>query len=137
MSITYDEKRKDLPNEPLHRLFMRVGWSDGQEPAELKQLFNLPFIRSNLVISAWDGDELVGVVRVIGDQTVRSEIFDLAVDPDYQGRGIGCELVRRCKAHWPKSEWRVETTNAIAGYYEKIGFTRTDTVLLTIGSEYF
>ena len=52
---------------------------------------------SNLIVTAWDGDILVGVSRSITDWVWSCYLADLAVDPGYQQSGIGRELVRLTK----------------------------------------
>ena len=122
----------------MHRLFVAVGWSDGLEtPPDMLKNWNVPFINSALVISAWDDGRLVGAVRVLSDKMFRSVIYDLLVLPEYQNSGIGKELVRRCIGHFPDSEWLVQTTEEISGYYEKIGFEINKDVFLTIPSKLF
>jgi len=138
MNITYDDTKKDLPVDQLYHLFLSAGWADAEstpDPDILKN-FNLPFIHSTLVISAWDNDRLIGTVRVLSDTIIRSVLYDLVVDPEYRNMGIGKELVRRCIAHFPDSEWLVQTERHIAGYYEKIGFKIYNDVVLTIPSIY-
>lgn len=98
--------------------------------------FNVLFINSTLVISAWDKDRLVEVVRVLSDKVIRSVIYDLVVDPEYQNRGIGEELIKRCIERFPDTEWLVQTEEHIAGFYEKIGFKVYDKVVLVIPSKY-
>ena len=56
MSIIYNDTKKDLPSEELHRLFVSAGWSDGSETLEMIMNYNIPFINSALVISAWKND---------------------------------------------------------------------------------
>ena len=137
MNITYNDIKKDLPNVALHQLFISAGWSDGTEIEEdMLNHFNIPFINSTLVISAWDNEKLVGVVRVLSDKMIRSIIYDLVIFPEYQQKGIGRELVRRCIGHFPDSEWLVQTTNEIYPYYEKIGFKINRDVFLTIPSKW-
>ena len=48
---------------------------------------------SNLVITAWDGDLLVGVSRTITDFYYTSYLADLAVKLEYQKEGIGKKLL--------------------------------------------
>lgn len=134
--IRYDDKRKDLPCDQLHYLFRSAGWTDGSETDEMKNNFNLPFINSTLVISAWENERLVGVVRVLSDKVIRSVIYDLVVDPEYQGRGIGKELIKRSIEHYPHTEWLVQTTEKIANFYEKIGFSKYKEVVLNIASKW-
>ncbi|MFT3952528.1 MAG: GNAT family N-acetyltransferase [Oscillospiraceae bacterium] len=121
--ITYKDTDKDLPFEQLYRLFVAVGWSDGGEmPDESKTGFMQPWLNSTLVISAWDDDFLVGAVRVLSDTIFRSVIYDLLVDPAYQSKGIGKELVNRCKSHYPGSGWLVGCERKNVGFYQKMGF---------------
>ena len=137
MNIIYNDTKKDLPTEQLYELFIAVGWSDGRSlPEDMKSGFIKPWIHSTLVISAWDSDKLVGVVRVLSDTMFRSIIYDLLVAPEYQGQGIGRELLKRCIEHYPNSEWLVQTTNR-AGFYEKNGFKVNNDVFLTIPCKLF
>jgi ribosomal protein S18 acetylase RimI-like enzyme len=125
MNIVYNDEKKDLPIEQLHKIFIAVGWSDGDELSDgMRAGFMQPWLNSTLVVSAWDGDKLVGAVRVLSDTIFRSIIYDLLVLPEFQNKGIGTELVRRCIEHFPNSEWLIQTTQDISGYYEKIGFKR-------------
>lgn len=132
MNIRYNSTKKDLPPDQLQRLFMLAGWSDGSETPKQRANFNIGFINSTLVVSAWDEDRLVGAVRVISDQVFRSVIYDLLVDPEYQNQGIGRTLVKRCIERFPDSEWLVQTTQPISSYYEKLGFHVNRDVFLTI-----
>jgi len=136
MNITYNDTKKDLSNDELHQLFTSAGWSDGNMTGDMFKYFNAPFINSTLVISAWDSEKLIGVVRVLSDKIIRSIIYDLVIFPEYQQKGIGQELVRRCIEHFPNSEWLVQTTKEIYSYYEKIGFKVKNDVFLTIPSKW-
>ena len=125
MNITYNDTKKDLPPEQLHKLFVAVGWSDGSEtPDMIKNGWSIPWVNSTLVVSAWDGNRLVGAVRVLSDTMFRSVIYDLLVLPEFQNKGIGKELVKRCIGHFPNSEWLVGTMENTAGFYEKLGFQK-------------
>jgi len=137
MSITYNEIKKDLPGKQLQKLFVAAGWSDGSETPEMINNYNVPFINSTLVISAWENELLIGAVRVLSDTIFRSIIYDLIVLPEYQNTGIGKELIKRCIKHYPDSEWLVQTTDKISGYYEKLGFKINNDVFLTVQCKLF
>ena len=134
MNIKYITK-KALPCKQLHRLFVAVGWSDESE--EMLDKFNNPFKGSDVVISAWDDDELVGCIRAISDKAVRSVIYDLAVLPKYQNKGIGKTLVKKCIGKYPNSEWILGTTEKSIAYYEKLGFKIHNEIFLRIPSKWF
>ena len=140
MNIIYNDQKKDLPVDRLMYLFESVGWAKNEDlevTEEILKGFMKPWLHSTLVISAWDDSRLVGAVRVLSDTIFRSVIYDLLVDPEYQGIGIGKELVGRCIKHFPYSEWLVRTEKEISGYYESIGFTISDGVFLTMDNRSF
>lgn len=82
------------------------------------------------------GGRLVGCVRVFSDLHFRSIIYDLAVLPEYQRKGIGKELVQRCINACESSEWLVQTDMA-KGFYERIGFIENKDYFLTIPCKWF
>jgi len=136
MKIIY-KTQKDLPCQQLYQLFLAVGWAaeDTTTPDMLKN-FNVGFLHSTFVFSAWSGEQLVGCVRVLSDLHFRSIILDLAVLPEFQHKGIGKELVQRCRNTCPHSEWLVQT-DAAKGFYEKIGFIESHDDFLRIPSKWF
>ena len=137
MNIVYNDTKKDLPSNELRKLFISAGWSDGSETTEMIKSYNIPFINSTLVVSAWEKGHLIGVVRVLSDKMFRSIIYDLVIYPEFQNKGIGKELINRCIAHYPNSEWLVQTTNSVVGYYKKLGFEINNDIFLSIPCKYF
>lgn len=136
MDIEY-RTEKDLPCEELYQLFLAVGWATEETTTpEMLKKFNVGFIDSTFVFSAWIDGKLVGCVRVLSDLHFRSIILDLAVLPEYQKKGIGTELVRRCRNVCEGSEWLVQTDKA-KPFYEKIGFKENKDYFLTIPSKWF
>lgn len=78
---------------------------------------------ASLTITAWDGDELVGIARSVTDFHYACYLSDLAVDVRYQGSGIGGELVRRTRgALGPRCTLRLVSAPAAMAYYPKLGF---------------
>lgn len=131
MNIEY-KSQKDLPCEELYELFLAVGRAtEDTTTQEMIDNFNVGFINSTFVFSAWNDGKLVGCVRVLSDLHFRSIIYDLAVLPAFQNKGIGKELVRRCRNTCKSSEWLVQTDKA-KGFYEKIGFKENKDYYLTI-----
>lgn len=136
MNVEY-RTQKDLPCDELYQLFLSVGWAtEDTTTQEMINNFNIGFINSTFVFSAWIDGKLVGCVRVLSDLHFRSIIYDLAVLPAFQHRGIGRELVRRCRNACNGSEWLVQTDMA-KGFYEKIGFKENKDYFLTIPSNWF
>jgi ribosomal protein S18 acetylase RimI-like enzyme len=91
MTIDYQDSHT-LDLDQLAVLFNAVGWQ--KRTTDRDRLAQL--VRGSLwVISAWDGEQLVGFARAISDGAFNAYISTVAVLPDYQRRGIGREIVRR------------------------------------------
>jgi len=69
----------------------------------VKTGFILLWLNSTPVFSVWDGDRLVGAVRVLSDTIFRSVVYDLLFAPEYREKGVDSELVKRCLEHFPGS----------------------------------
>lgn len=79
--------------------------------------------QANLVITAWDGPELVGIARSITDWIYVTYLSDLAVKTNYQKRGIGRELIKRTReASDPRAMLLLLAAPAAEKYYPHIGF---------------
>lgn len=62
MKITYTEEKK-FTQDAIQRLFLSVGWVSGQYPSRLYKAL----MHSSTVITAWDGDRLIGLARLLDD----------------------------------------------------------------------
>lgn len=60
--IAYTTERK-FTQEQVESLFLSIGWVSGQYPAQLYQAL----LHSSYVLTAWDGERLVGLIRGIDD----------------------------------------------------------------------
>ena len=87
MQITYQETKTFTP-AALERLFLSVQWESGRFPEKLARAMQ----NSTHVIYAWDGDTLIGLVRVLSDGETVAFLHYLLVDPVYQGLHIGDAL---------------------------------------------
>jgi ribosomal protein S18 acetylase RimI-like enzyme len=81
---------------------------------------------SPLVVSAWDGDRLVGILRGWTDGAYDGYVCDLAVDPEYQRRGIGRALLNECVTRSPEVQWVLRASLLAAEYYHRLGWQRIE-----------
>ncbi|MGA8041116.1 MAG: GNAT family N-acetyltransferase [Acidimicrobiia bacterium] len=81
---------------------------------------------ANLVITAWDGETLVGISRCITDWAYCTYLSDLAVRLDRQHQGIGKELVRLTREAAPEATVILLAAPKAVEYYPKIGMSRHD-----------
>ncbi len=117
--IEYIEEKKFTVKQ-VQELFLSVGWVSGQYPTRLhKALMN-----SSTVISAWDDDKLVGLIRVLDDSELVAYMHYVLVHPDYQGQGIARNMVELVKEKY-KDYLYIEVMpeeRKNAAFYEKHGF---------------
>ncbi|MNE77003.1 Acetyltransferase (GNAT) family protein [compost metagenome] len=82
---------------------------------------------SNLIVSAWDQDLLVGVSRSITDWVWSCYLADLEVREDYQGMGIGKKLIELTKEKvGNQSTVMLLSVPTAMDYYPKVGMEAID-----------
>ncbi|WP_158861560.1 GNAT family N-acetyltransferase [Lunatibacter salilacus] len=79
---------------------------------------------ANLIVTARDGELLVGVSRSLSDFSFCTYLSDLAVDEAYQKKGIGKVLIRETKKAAPLAKLILLSAPKAIAYYPKIGMTR-------------
>ena len=90
--VEYTEEKR-FTQEQVQELFLSVGWVSGQYPQRLYKAL----MHSSTVLTAWDGERLVGLIRALDDSEMLAQIHYVLVHPDYQGQGIAGQLVERIK----------------------------------------
>lgn len=92
LEIVYTEERR-FTAEELRELFESVGWLSGKYPERLKKALD----GCATVITAWEGERLVGLVNAIDDGELTAYAHYLCVAPDCQGKGVGKTLLSLLK----------------------------------------
>lgn len=82
--------------EPAIDLYKRPTLGE-RRPIHSLQTFKAMLQNANLVITAWDGEHLVGISRSLTDFSYVARLADLAVDEIYQRPGIGKRLIEETK----------------------------------------
>lgn len=83
-------------------------------------------MHSQTVISAWDGERLVGLLRALDDSEMTAFIHYVLVNPEYQRQGIAGTMVEMAKEKY-KDYLYIEIMpdkEKNACFYEKHGFKR-------------
>ena len=79
---------------------------------------------SNLTVSAWDTEKLVGISRCMTDFHYACYLSDLAVSEQYQKMGIGKQLqIITQEQLGPRCKLILIAAPAANSYYEHIGFS--------------
>ena len=128
--------RQNIAAGQLHALYTANNWSSAQKPALLKQAL----AHSHAVVSAWRGRQLVGLGNAISDGHLVVYYPHVLVHPDYQGRGIGTEIMRRLKEKYRGFHQHVLIADGRAiEFYRKCGFTRaggTESMWIYAGTDH-
>jgi predicted N-acetyltransferase YhbS len=91
---------------------------------------------ANLVVTAWDGELLVGISRTLTDFLYVGYLADLAVRESHQRRGIGFELIEKTRARMgPRSMLVLLAAPKAVDYYPRIGFKRHDSAWILRAAE--
>ncbi|KAA8817228.1 N-acetyltransferase [Bifidobacterium callitrichos] len=119
MTIIYTEERR-FTKMQVQQLFRSVGWVSGEYPDKLYRAL----MGSSTVISAWDDDRLVGLVRALDDGAMLAYMHYVLVDPDYQGHGIAGHMVEMLQEKYHDYLYievmPEESRNA--SFYQRFGF---------------
>lgn len=110
---------KNFSKEDLQKLFFSVNWSSGNYPDKLVVAMR----NSDSVISAWDGEKLIGLINALSDKVMTVYFHYLLVMPDYQSKGIGKTLVNKMLERYNDfARKAVIAYNQQIDFYRKCGF---------------
>ncbi|HWE63186.1 MAG TPA: GNAT family N-acetyltransferase [Chloroflexota bacterium] len=106
----------------LQALQQATSWARGRSLLDLQRAV----AASDLVLTAWSGDSLVGCVRVLSDFVFRAVLCDVIVHPAYRGQGIGRMLIERVTDHPRLARVQKFTllTASARSFYERLGWRR-------------
>ena len=123
MEITY---RDDIIPE-TNQIIEVYNSSEINRPTTDKERIKRMFSNSNLIITAWDKDLLVGISRSLTDFCYCCYLSDLAVRKEYQTGGIGKKLIEITKNKIGEQTALILLSAPTAmGYYPKVGFQRIE-----------
>jgi GNAT superfamily N-acetyltransferase len=102
-----------------------------RRPIDDPQIVRSMLEHANLVVSAWDGELLVGIARTLTDFAYVGYLADLAVRESHQRRGVGTALIEKTRARMgPRSMLVLLAAPKAVAYYPRIGFTRHESAWL-------
>lgn len=117
---------RDIPPENLLSLYNDAGWKAyTSQPEILKQAIQ----NSLYVLTAWENDTLVGLIRVVGDGLTIVYIQDILVLKASKRKGIGRILLTTALQKFGNVRQKVLLTDdslETRGFYEALGFSSCD-----------
>ncbi|MEW2737834.1 GNAT family N-acetyltransferase [Providencia rettgeri] len=80
---------------------------------------------SLFAVSIRDGETLIAMGRVVGDGACNFEIVDIAVDPNWQGKGLGRVVMEHIESYLNSAVLEGSYVSMIADkpeFYQKMGY---------------
>jgi GNAT superfamily N-acetyltransferase len=119
MEIQYQEERNLSADEFIHVL--KRSTLAERRPVENLDRIQTMLDHADILITARDGNKLVGIARSVSDFTFCTYLSDLAVDEAYQHQGIGKVLIAETYKLYPEAKLILLAAPAAQTYYSKIG----------------
>lgn len=120
--ITY-RTGNNLDLEAVIELY-RASTLGERRPVDDKERMRRMLQNANLVITAWDGELLVGIARSMSDFCYATYLSDLAVRQSHQEQGIGRELIRETQSAGGQALLILLAAPKAVDYYPHIGLTQ-------------
>lgn len=109
-----------------------------RRPIDDREAFSAMLSHANLVVTAWEGDLLVGISRTLTDFAYVGYLSDLAVRQSHQRHGIGTVLIEKTRQMMgPRSMLVLLAAPLARDYYPKLGFARHDSAWILKASDPF
>lgn len=113
----------DFNTDEIKHLYSEVGW--------IAYTDNMPALEqgyknSMLVLAAYEGDELLGIIRAVGDGFTIVFVQDILVFPEKQRQGVGTALLKAVLDRYPnvrQIELATDNTPKTVAFYKSLGFS--------------
>lgn len=131
MSNINFSNEKDTDFQKILALYDNAGWTAyTSNPETLHQAIN----NSLYILTAWSGQQLVGLLRAVGDGLTIIYIQDIIVLDSFRRQGIGRELIKRTLENYKNVRQTLlltdEQPNTIS-FYESVGLQQIKNLQLT------
>jgi ribosomal protein S18 acetylase RimI-like enzyme len=94
-----------------------------RRPVDRPEIFEGMLANASLTLTAWHGARLVGISRSLTDFSYVAYLADLAVDAEYQRRGIGKRLIGETRQRLgPECMIVLFAAPNANDYYSRLGF---------------
>lgn len=124
MNITYKTTKENINWEEVAEVLRKSHLSD--HSAKEQQIV---FENSYAVVFVYDGERIVGVARALSDGLLQAAVYNVALDEEYQGKGIGRQLIGKLLEQLKGQNVILYTHPHTVEMYEKFGFRRAKTAL--------
>ena len=125
MSQIIYAREENLDPEEFTQVLIRSTLGERRPVTDPERIRNM-VTNADIIVTARQGGELIGVARSVSDFAYCTYLSDLAVDERYQRKGIGKELIERTRAAAPEAKLILLSAPKAVEYYPRIGMRRHD-----------
>ena len=120
-TISTDPARLDI--HAIAEMLTRAYWAQGRTCEMIAR-----YVQHSLVFGLYEGDQQIGLARVVSDYTTFAWLCDVFIHEGYRGHGLGKWLMQTVHSH-PDLQglrrWMLATRDA-HGLYEQFGWKLLD-----------
>ena len=113
----------DFKSDEIWHLYSEVGWTAYTENmTALEQGYK----NSLLILAAYENDNLLGIIRAVGDGFTIVFVQDILVLPEKQRQGVGTTLLKAVLDRYPdvrQIELATDNTPKTVAFYKSLGFS--------------
>ena len=128
--LTYKEN-DSIDFAQIKNLYESVGWRNYTN--DMDKLIS-GINNSSFIVSVYEDDLLVGLLRVISDEYTIAYIQDILVLSQYQNKGIGKKLIAMFLEKYSHVRQKILLTDneqSLKRFYTTSGFRKVDELMLT------
>lgn len=96
-----------------------------RDPEKLQKAFE----SSYAVVYVFDSDKIIGLGRALCDGQYQAAIYDVVLLPEYQGQGIGAQIMKRILGQLPVDNIILYAVPGCEGFYQYLGFKKMRTAM--------
>lgn len=89
-----------------------------------KERTKMAFENSYVTVFLFDDDLLIGTGRAISDGITQTAIYDIAVLPEYHGKGLGKTIIEELHKKLPNMNVILYARPGVENFYRKLGYSK-------------
>lgn len=124
MNLRFQDNCENISWAEIPRLLKEVGMSYASSEVHYQS-----FLNSYSVVFVFDKETLIGFGRAISDGVRQAAIYDVAIEPSYQGKGVGRQIVQRLMDSIPNCNFMLYASPGKERFYEKMSFKKMKTAM--------
>lgn len=130
MSLSIRNDCTGVTGNEIQRFLSNVGMATYSPDVHMRA-----FEKSYAVAFVYEDETLLGFGRAISDGEYQAALYDIAVHPEAQGKGVGKVIVNNLLSKLPNCNVLLYATPGMEGFYKRLGFGSMTTGMAIFTSE--